>query len=83
MENTFALFTSTNLRVHNSFSENYKKFNKQKTGTRTPFWATVKGNRSSQLCVESCGKVRGHFLWDPGPINATRVKKNIGLMIIN
>ena len=30
-------------------------------------------NQASQICacVESCGKVQGHFLWDPGPINAT------------
>ena len=30
MENTFALFTSTNLRVHNSFSENYKNSTNKK-----------------------------------------------------
>ena len=30
-------------------------------------------NQASQICacVESSGKVQGHFLWDPGPINAT------------
>ena len=33
----------------------------------------ILGNRASQLCacVESCGKVLGHFLWDPGSMNAT------------
>ena len=38
----------------------------------------ILGNRASQLfaCTESCEKVVGHFLWDPGPMNATNCKED-------
>ena len=56
------------LRVHNSFSENYKNSTKKNQLTDAILY-----NQASQICacVESSGKVQGHFLWDPGPINAT------------
>ena len=33
----------------------------------------ILNNRASQLCacLGSCGKILSHYLWEPGPVNAT------------
>ena len=62
-------FHLENLRVHNSFSENYKlKFKRKKSAHAD----ALLGNRTSQLCpsVEFCGKVLD-------PMNATISRQKI------
>ena len=66
------------LRVHNSFSQNYKNSNQKNQHTNA-----ILCNKASQICacVESCGKVQGHFLWDAGAMNATINNQQLILLL--
>ena len=66
------------LRVHNSFSQNYKNSNQKNQHTDA-----ILCNKASQICacVESCGKVQGHFLWDAGAMNATINSQQLILLL--